>query len=107
MGRTPAAHSASGAIADAMQSFCKRGSSLVESHAAKYAQGYLALRSLVRDRTDTDDPQQLLSAAYAVYGWMPTILKGTGDLQALSRFISTVRQFPPTASVKATRDLLS
>ena len=66
----------------------------IERHAASYSTGYLALRSLIRDRTDPRDEGQLLAAGYAVYGWMPTILKRTENLVPLSEFVIEVRALP-------------
>jgi hypothetical protein len=56
-----------------------------------YSSSYLALRTLIRDRTDPSDEKQLLAAAYAVYGWMPTILKKVGNLAPLSSFVIELR----------------
>ncbi|MBR1236628.1 DUF6308 family protein [Bradyrhizobium sp. AUGA SZCCT0182] len=56
-----------------------------------YSNGYFALRALIRDRTDPSDEQQLQGAAYAVYGWMPTILKNADNLLPLSKFVVNLR----------------
>jgi hypothetical protein len=63
----------------------------IETYVAQYSCGYLALRSLIRDRTDPSNEVQLLAAGYAVYGWMPTILKKVGRLAPLSQFVRQVR----------------
>lgn len=63
----------------------------VEKPIGPYSNGYFALRALIRDRTDPSDEQQLRAAAYAVYGWMPTILKNADNLLPLSRFIVNLR----------------
>jgi hypothetical protein len=100
------APSGSRVIVEALRSLSEREPSLIESHAAKYSLSYLALRSLIRDRTDTNDTQQLLSAGYAVYGWMPTILKAVGDLEQLSRFIAIVKDLPTVEAIARARNLL-
>jgi hypothetical protein len=63
----------------------------LEESIARYSQGYLALRALIRDRTDPHDEMQLLATAHAVYGWMPTILKKVNNLLQMSNFVIGVR----------------
>ena len=63
----------------------------IEKSIARYSQGYLALRALIRDRTDPRDEMQLLAAAHAVYGWMPTILKKIDNLLQMSNFVLGVK----------------
>ena len=40
-----------------------------------YRDGYQALSRLFRDHVRVDDYQTVVAGAYAVYGWMPTIMK--------------------------------
>ena len=40
-----------------------------------YREGYGALSALFRDYVHTDDYETVVAGAYAVYGWMPTIMK--------------------------------
>ncbi|MHC2367431.1 hypothetical protein ACVIQT_002079 [Bradyrhizobium diazoefficiens] len=75
----------------------------VERHAAKYSEGYLALRHLIRDRTNPTRERELLAAAYAVYGWMPTILKRF-DLARLSQFMAEVRCFSVNEALPVVRE---
>jgi len=76
----------------------------VERYANQYSEGYLALCHLIRDRTDPGCEQELLAAAYAVYGWMPTILKRFENLVQLSQFIVEVRGLPLNNAVPLIRD---
>jgi hypothetical protein len=65
-----------------------------EKSISPYSAGYIALRALIRDRTDPRDETQLLAAALAVYGWMPTILKRTRNLLSMSSFVLEVKGLP-------------
>jgi hypothetical protein len=76
----------------------------VEKYAARYSEGYLALRHLVRDRTNPKRERELLAAAYAVYGWMPTILKRVDNLPRLSQFVAEVRCLPVSEALPLVRD---
>jgi hypothetical protein len=62
-----------------------------EKSVGPYSNGYFALRALIRDRTDPGDQLQLQAAAYAVYGWMPTILKKADNLLPLSKLVSKLK----------------
>ncbi|MBR0803404.1 hypothetical protein JQ636_07610 [Bradyrhizobium japonicum] len=72
--------------------------------AKQYATGYLALRHLIRDNIDFRNHQELLAASYAVYGWMPTILKKFENIGVLSNFILRVKPLPLAEAAEAVRD---
>lgn len=76
----------------------------VEKYAARYSEGYLALRQLVRDRTNPARERELLAAAYAVYGWMPTILKRVDNLARLSQFMGEVRSLSVNEALPLVRE---
>lgn len=95
----------SGKIAAALRSYSKRPQKLIQKDANEYELGYLALRSLIRDRTDSSDLEQLRAAAYAVYGWMPTILKRS-ELGGLSDFISSAKKLSKTKAIASISNLL-
>lgn len=72
--------------------------------AKQYATGYIALRHLIRDNINFCDPQEVLAASYAVYGWMPTILKKFEKIDVLSSFILQVKPLPLAEATEAIRD---
>lgn len=72
--------------------------------AQQYAVGYLALRHLIRDNIDFGNPRELLAASFAVYGWMPTILKRFERLDLLSTFIQKIKPLPLADAISFVRD---
>jgi hypothetical protein len=79
-------------ISEALVDFQEAHRDSDEKPVGPYSNGYFALRALIRDRTDPSDLQQLQAAAYAVYGWMPTILKDAENLLPLSEFVFSLRE---------------
>jgi hypothetical protein len=51
-----------------------------------YYDGYSALRNLF-DKLDLNNEQDLMGAAYAIYGWMPTILKKEPKAAELAKLV--------------------
>lgn len=86
--------SGSAIIHDALVAIENSPKGKIEKSIELYSEGYLALRTLIRDRTDLRDQNQLLAAAFAVYGWMPTILKRIGNVSQLSRLALELEGLP-------------
>jgi hypothetical protein len=78
-------------ISGALVGLEKESPTDIEKSIARYSQYYSALRALIRDRTDPRDEMQLLAAAHAVYGWMPTVLKKVDNLLQMSNFVLGVK----------------
>jgi hypothetical protein len=93
MNRPAVRHFTSGisVISEALTTLDRAPLANLEKPLSLYSSSYLALRALIRDRTDPSDEKQLLAAAYAVYGWMPTILKKVDNLAPLSSFVIELR----------------
>jgi hypothetical protein len=71
--------------------------------ANQYAMGYLALRHLIRDNINFGNQYELLAASYAVYGWMPTILKNFDKLEVLSNFVQRIKPLPLQDAIRTVR----
>jgi hypothetical protein len=69
-------------IDEAMNWACKQKRLIQED----YYDGYSALRNLF-DKLELDNELTVLGAAYAVYGWMPTILKKKPEAAKLVEFV--------------------
>ncbi|MDR6632302.1 hypothetical protein J2X72_001073 [Phyllobacterium sp. 1468] len=61
-------------ISESLASLADRGS-ISPGSMADYIVGYPALLHLFRERLDVSNLHDIHAGAYAVYGWMPTILK--------------------------------
>jgi hypothetical protein len=55
-----------------------------------YYNGYSALRNLF-DQLDLENELNVIGAAYAVYGWMPTILKKKPEAAKLAEFTKDLK----------------
>lgn len=78
-------------VTNAFEVLARLSSEQLALRVQKYSTGYLALRSLIRDRTDPRDELQLFAAGYAVYGWMPTMLNSISNFEQLSDFILEIK----------------
>ncbi|MRG54205.1 hypothetical protein GF108_01230 [Phyllobacterium sp. SYP-B3895] len=59
---------------------------------ADYTVGYPALLHLFRERLDTSNLHDIHAGAYAVYGWMPTILKSLPDVGGAQKLIPLIEE---------------
>jgi hypothetical protein len=58
-----------------------------------YYNGYSALQNLF-EKLDLQNELNVTAAAYAVYGWMPTILKRKPEASELIKFVREVKNSP-------------
>jgi hypothetical protein len=93
-----------GTISEAFGFLAKVPSSQLRIDVKQYATGYLALRHLIRDNIDFSNPRELLAASFAVYGWMPTILKRFEKLDLLSKFILQIQPLSLAEGIKVVRE---
>ena len=73
-----ASQTVNGAKIDEALNWANKQARLIEND---YYNGYSALRNLF-DNLDLTNELNVIGAAYAVYGWMPTILKRNRRLQS-------------------------
>ena len=77
-----ASRKVNGAKIDEAMNWANKQERLIEGD---YYNGYSALRNLF-DKLDLENELNVKGAAYAVYGWMPTILKKEPEAAELVKF---------------------
>src|SRR5665647_1926374 len=85
-----------GARIDKALNWAKDQKRLIEGD---YYDGYCALRNLF-EKLDLTDELNVIGAAYAVYGWMPTILKKKPEAAELAEFAELAREWKNRAQKK-------
>jgi hypothetical protein len=76
-----------GAKIDKAMDWANRQERLIDGD---YYDGYSELRNLF-DKLDLENELNVIGAAYAVYGWMPTILKKKPEAGELAKFVRDLK----------------